>query len=283
MAKYYRCKRPNGPVFSMKEHAHLFAKAQAEESEEKTSAINQLILLNMRLVGWIAERYIRNLNDESLTFDDLVQEGSIGLHKAVQKFDMNTGHAFSTYASFWIRQSISRFIHNKYRDIRLPVHLFSGIGIMLSKEQLLSHQLNRPPTMLELAEAIGTEEETVAIMHYSHYIIKNSIDKSLNPSDQSESLLDIIPNPKNKAIDEVIDFQELSQELRSIVNSLPKKEKIVIERRYGFRDGSFCTLQEISEELNMTRERVRQIEAKVIKRFQRSPRIKALREYLKGL
>ena len=237
-------------------------------------AQDHLIVANLRLVVSIAKKFI----GRGLLLGDLIQEGNLGLIRTVQKFDHRRNFKFSTYATWWIRQSISRAIADSSRTIRLPVHMVNTGKRLTATRQRLFQEKGRKPTNEELSENLGISTEEVGDLISAMSLEPVSLEMPIGEDDDqlSDCVEDqSIPRPEDEAADSL-----LSQQIRQVMGTLPERERRVIELRFGLEDGNGRTLEEVSRELGITRERVRQIELKALK-ILRDPGNKAkLREYL---
>lgn len=222
-------------------------------------AKDRMIRANLRLVVSTARRYYRNTG---LSFLDLVQDGNLGLIRAVDKFDYRKGFKFSTYAVWWIRQAIERGRADKARGIRLPVHVLEEISKLGRADRKLQFSLGRGPTDEELADAI---DSTVGRVNQLREISRSIVSLDTPIGDEGEaSYGDLIEDTEVPQPSEVVEFRAMAEELREIVETLPPREALVITLRYGLNDGRQHTLAEIGERLGLTKERIRQIEKEAV-------------------
>lgn len=235
-------------------------KELAKRIEEGDSvARRKLTEANLRLVVSIAKRYV----GRGMQFLDLIQEGNLGLMKAVDKFDYTKGFKFSTYATWWIRQSITRAIADQARTIRVPVHMVETINKTGRAQRALLQELGREPTVKELAEAMDcTEERIYEIQKIAQDPV--SLDTPIGEEEDSR-LGDFLDDPNAVSPTEIADSAMLHEKLLELLNTLTPRESEVIRKRFGFNDGKPKTLEEVGKEFNVTRERIRQIESKALK------------------
>lgn len=243
--------------------------------EGDEDAKNKLINANLRLVVNIAKHYV----GRGMAFLDLIQEGNLGLMKAVDKFDYEKGFKFSTYATWWIRQAITRAIADQARTIRIPVHMVETINKMTRIQRQLIQDLGREPTAEEISEAMGGELSPKRIREIQRIAMEPvSLETPIGEEDDSH-LGDFIEDKESESPVEYTTRQLLKEELYSILKDLSDREERVIRLRYGLDDNRPRTLEEVGREFGVTRERIRQIEAKAIKKLRHPTRSKRLGDY----
>ncbi|MCS6906552.1 MAG: RNA polymerase sigma factor [Anaerolineales bacterium] len=242
--------------------------------EDGWAAREHLITANSRLVISVAKKYM----GRGVPFLDLIQEGNIGLIRAAKKFDYRRGHKFSTYATWWIRQAVTRAIADQGRTIRVPVHMGDQINKLLRVQHQLTQRLGREPTVEELAEALDVPPQKVENMIQ---VARRPLSLETPTDDEEDSVLgDFIQDEEVSAPDETATHNLLREHLEEILNTLPPREVRILQLRYGLLDGQAYTLEEVGRKMGVTRERVRQIEAQALSRLRHPSIRRKLREYL---
>jgi RNA polymerase primary sigma factor len=240
------------------------------------AAREHLITANSRLVISVAKKYM----GRGVPFLDLIQEGNIGLIRAAKKFDYHRGHKFSTYATWWIRQAVTRAIADQGRTIRVPVHMGDQINKLLRIQHQLTQQLGRVPVISELADALEVSPQKV---EYMIRVARRPLSLSTPTDDEEDSVLgDFIPDEEMPAPDDTATYNLLREHIYMVMDGLPPREVRILQLRYGLVDGQSYTLEEVGRKMGVTRERVRQIEAQALSRLRHPAVQRKLREYLSG-
>ena len=245
-----------------------------EKIRQGQEAFDHLVTANSRLVISIAKKYV----GRGLSFLDLIQEGNVGLLRAARKFNYKLGHKFSTYATWWIRQAVTRAIADHGRTIRVPVHIGDQLNRLMRLARDLTQQLNRQPTTEELAKYSGQPLERIEqMLEYARTPV--SLDKPVG-EDGDSMLGDFIEDEESEAPTDRVSQILLREHLMESIETLPPREQRILRLRYGFQDGQMYTLAQIGQRLGITRERVRQLEAQALGRLRKPESLKELQDYL---
>jgi len=259
------------PLLTEKEEKELAKRIKKGDKKAR----EKFIKANLRLVVSIAKKYVEQT--PHLTFIDLIQEGNLGLLKAIEKYDWRKGFRFSTYATWWIRQYITRAIADQSRTIRLPVHIVESLFKYNKAKKQLLQELGREPTLEELSAELGEPQEKIKqLEEVSQGVV--SLDQTLEPEGEGK-LLDVVPDSRSISPTKTTSLAILRSQLEEILQDLTPRERKILEMRFGLKDGIPRTLEEVGKEFKVTRERIRQIQQRALEKIKLHKKIKELEEY----
>ncbi len=258
-------------IYTPEEEQEMFKKLAAGDKNAREEIINR----NLKLVVAIAKKY---KGWSGLSFTDLIQEGSFGLMAAVDKFDYKLGYKFSTYAVYWIKQSITKAMVNKGRVVRLPAHIVGLINKVKKAERALALELDKEPTEEQIGERLGISAQEVKDALEMN-LVALSLDTPIG-DEEEDTILDFIEDKAFESPIERVAKEDLKEQLLKVMDSLESREKTVLIKRYGLEDGEPMTLDEIGKELNLSRERIRQIEEKALRKMRNPIRSEQLKIYM---
>lgn len=259
-------------LISSKEELHLGKIIQTGSKKERKEALQKLVISNLRLVVSVAKKYI----GQGVSFLDMIQEGSMGLIRAAERFDYKKGFKFSTYATWWIRQSIIRAVANTSRTVRIPVHMSDKIRLLKKTMQELSVELGHEPTDSELAEKLGLSK--LKVVNIKKAMIKEPISLDMQIGDEI-CLEDYVPDKIHTSPSQEVVETMLNQDIAKLLTCLDTREKAIIEGRFGISGNKPRTLEDLGHELGFSKERIRQLESIALKKLREQPEVVHLKDY----